>query len=203
MGEELANTLVDVRKAYRLVYLYQKNILSTIERFVEEFPCTFYWWTPTETAPPPQRSTDITKRWTWDLLPLYSTALLYISEGGQPSDHSPGEWMIALHLITDSEFDSDGGEPNPVNFEKAEDSETSINVSLWYCNKAMGENWFHGVWNELDYPDDDYQEYESPEGLICVQKEFSLGELENEELIVKATQNFKQLLSSYIEEEKW
>ncbi|MFW8602504.1 hypothetical protein ACOHYD_13630 [Desulfobacterota bacterium M19] len=203
MSVELTNTLVDVRKAYRLVYLYQKNILSTIDRFAQEFQCSFYWWTPTETAPPPQRSTDITKRWVWDLLPLYSTALLYYSEGGQPDDHSPGEWLLALHLTTDDEFESDGEEPNPVNFEKAEDSDTTINVTLWYCKKAMKENWFYGVWNELEYPDEEYCEYDSPEGLICVQKEFSLNELENEELIIKATQDFKNLLNSHIPTEDW
>ncbi len=203
MSEELTNTLVDVRKAYRLLYLYQKNILSTIDKFAQEFSCTFYWWTPTETSPPPQRGTDITKRWAWDLLPLYSTALLYYSEHSQPADHSPGEWLLAMHLTTDSEFESNGEEPNPINFEKAEDSETSIIASLWYCRKAMKENWFYGVWRELDYPDEEYREYESPEGLICVQKEFSLNELENEELIIKATQEFKRLLNSRIPEEKW
>ena len=203
MSDDLKNTLIDVRKAYRLVYLYQKNILSTAERFVQEFSCTFYWWTPTETSPPPQRGTDITRRWTWDLLPLYSTALLYTSVGGQPSEHAPGEWMLALHLTTDSEFEVDGEEPNPIDFGEAEDSETSITVSLWYCKKAFDDNWFYGIWNNIDYPEDEFQEYETPEGLICVKKEFSLSELETEELIVNATQDFKELLSSYIDEKKW
>lgn len=203
MSKELTNALADVRKAYRLIYFYQKNILSTIEKFAQEFAGTFYWWTPTEYSPPPQRGTDIVKRWAWDLLPLYSTAILYKSEGGQSDEHSPGEWLLAFQLTTDSAFEVDGEEPNPTTFDPAEESETSIIVSLWYCKKSISSNWFYGIWNNLDYPEGDFTEYDSPEGLVCVKKEYSLEELETEELITNSVEEFKKLLTSYISEENW
>ncbi len=203
MSNNLKNVLIEVRKAYRLIYLYQKNIISTIDRFSQEFPCQFYWWTPTKNSPTPQRSTNPTGRWVWDFLPLYSPAFLYISEGGQASDHSPGEWLLSLELITDSEYDPDGAEPNPLNFEKAENSETLLIASFWYCKKAIKENWYYGIWRELDYPEETYDEYESPEGLVCVKKEFALEELEDENLIIKATQNFKQIITTHIPEIDW
>lgn len=36
MTNELKQTLCEVRKAYRLIYLYQRSVLSTIERFAKE-----------------------------------------------------------------------------------------------------------------------------------------------------------------------
>lgn len=203
MSEKLAKALVDVRKAYRLIYLYQKNVLSTIERFAQEFAVTFYWWTPTEFSAPPQRGTDLTKRWAWDLLPLYSTAILYTSEGGQSTEHSPGEWLLSFQLTTDSSFEADGEEPNPTTFDPAKESETSIIVSLWYCKKAISSNWFYGIWNNQEYPENEFEEYVDPEGLVCVKKEYSLERLETEELITNAVEEFKELLISYLPGESW
>ena len=202
MSEKLAKALVDVRKAYRLIYLYQKNILSTVDRFVQEFSGVFYWWTPTESSAPPQRGTNLTKRWAWDLLPLYSAAILYTS-GGENTEHFPGDWLLSFQLTTDSSFESDGEEPNPINFEPAEDGETSIIISLWYCKKAISSNWFWGIWNEKEYPEGDYEEFDSPKGLVCINKEFSLEDLETEEMIINSANDFKKLLSKYLPKENW
>jgi hypothetical protein len=204
MSKQLIKALVDVRKAYRLIYLYQKNILSTIDRFAQEFSGSFYWWTPIEYSAPPQRGTDLTKRWAWDFLPLYSTGILYTS-GGDNNDHSPGDWLLSFELTTDSSFGAEEGEePNPMDFEPAEDSETSIIVSLWYCKKAIRNlNWFYGIWNEKDYPEDDFEEFDTPKGLVCIKKEFSLEEMETEELIMDSVNRFKELLSKYLPEESW
>jgi hypothetical protein len=203
MSEKLAKALIDVRKAYRLIYLYQKNVLSTIERFVQEFSGVFYWWTPIEFSTPPQRGTDLTKRWAWDLLPLYSAAILYTSEGGENTEHSPGDWLLSFQLTTDSSFEAKGEEPNPNNFGPAEDSETSIIVSLWYCKKAISSNWFWGIWNEKEYPDSDYEEYEFPKGLVCIKRKFLLEEMETEELIINSVKEFKKLLTKYLPKESW
>lgn len=203
MTEELAKALVDVRKAYRLIYLYQKNVLSTIERFAQEFSCVYYWWTPTEFATPPNRGTDITKRWAWDLLPLYAFAILYRSEDGDNTEHSPGDWLLSFQLTTDTSYESGKKEPDPRTFDAPEESETTLIISLWYCKKAISSNWYWGIWNETDYPENVYQEYDSPKGLVCVKKEYLLEELETEDSILRATNEFKELLSKYIPDENW
>lgn len=207
MSKELQKTLLDVRKAYRLMYLYQKHVLSTIERFVQEFSdAIFYWWSPVYYYPPPMRSTNLTKRWTWDLIPFFLTSIFYRYSGGDPDNHPKGDWLLEFTLITDSAadecFEEASNEPSPLDFASPEEAETNLLVAMWFCKDDAKFNWFK-QWESLEYPEDDFCEYDFPKGLICVTKEYSLDELENENRIVNSTKNFKKILSKYIPQGNW
>jgi hypothetical protein len=209
MTKKIKEALIDVRKAYRLVYLYQKSIISTIDRFSEEFSSVFYYWTPNEYGTPPIRTTDLTKKWTWDLLPFYHASILYLFDNkindnvsGKKSkkvnDISAKSWILSFQLMTDTAFEIENGEPNPKNFDNAgsELSRSVLIVSLFYFNNDLEGESYINFWEKLEYPDDEYIEYDNYQGVFCVKKEFFLEELETEEMIMSAVSMFKKMLKN-------
>ncbi|MEJ5366631.1 MAG: hypothetical protein WHS86_16165 [Desulfosoma sp.] len=207
MTNELKQTLCEVRKAYRLIYLYQRSVLSTIERFAKEFgDSVFYWWTPTHYSPPPMRSTNIHQRLCWDLIPFYLTAVFYRYSKGDIEKHPAGDWLLELNVVTDSaaleKFEARNLQPDPCDFSPPEDSKTKIIVAMWFCEKEATFNWYYQKPN-LKYSDDEIMRYEIPAGLICVKKEYQLEELGSEPQIVAAASDFKTFLNRNIPHRKW
>jgi len=204
MSSDFAKALVDVRKAYRLLFMYQKNILSTIEKFSGEFDAEPCWWTPVHNYPPVQRSSNVFERSAWDLLPLYSTGFLFKKSGTHMENHEPGDWLLSLELMTDSEYEWDRAEPNPVNFEDAESSSSYLIASIFYCAKALeSQHWYYGIWNNEEYPEDGVDAYTTERNIVVVKKDIDLHELENENAIGAEVNAFKQLLKDHLPNETW
>ena len=80
MAANLEKALCDVRQAYRLIYYYQKNILSTVEKFSYEMEGRLFFWKPVVVDKLLTSRMNIFTRWTWDFLPLYSAVFFFNSE---------------------------------------------------------------------------------------------------------------------------
>jgi len=80
--KEIDNALQDVRKAYRLLYLYQRRTMNIVQRITKEFDCQYYGWVPYKFYRPPKFGTkDIFNRWAWDMLPMYDVSFLFLKTG--------------------------------------------------------------------------------------------------------------------------
>src|SRR6266851_1847466 len=118
MSEELKNTLIEVRKAYRLIYLYQYYVFDIVRKIVEEFgnPKFYCWDTQHYEKPPPLTSSPL-DRWTWDMLPTYDLSLLFLSVGADTNRQRQGDWLLEIRVVADDGFELQGStEPDPTKF---------------------------------------------------------------------------------------
>jgi len=163
--EDIEGALLDVRKAYRLLHLYQQRVCGLCTEIVETLnqeltkPVEFYHWTASLYGNPPQRGTNlIAGQWSWDFLPLYDFCVFFRPEGQDHQDHNPGDWMFVIRSVADSAGESHFGdskvEPDPREFASAGESSTLVKLYAYVCLKSSRANWFHTVYGGHSWPED-------------------------------------------------
>lgn len=186
MTTDLKKTMADVRKAYRLIYMYQRSLFSTIEAIAKEFDVIFWWWSPSNTEPVVKRTTNPFTKSAWDMLPMYSCVFIY-KQGGDDLSH----WILCIDINTDDQFEwDDGEEPHPSKFASPESSGSELIVSLVYSQKEVHNDKLFDYWDDCDYPDK-IQGSETLEGTTFVYKRYDIGELADDKLIKDNVSKFK------------
>jgi len=156
----IEKVFVDVRRAFRLLHQYHRVLQDIAEVVTDTFNLEPYSrWTYGNY---PQSKTDLRGRKAWDFLPFYDVALLYFPRHLQHScydkDHREGDWMMELDFVADTSYeDSDQkGDVDPTKFESVEQSESQVNLRLWYLNSEIKDkDWHRGIWDPNDYPGED------------------------------------------------
>jgi hypothetical protein len=197
-NDEIFKALIDVKKAYRLVYLYTASILDAVQRISQEFNCSFYVWTPTYYLTPPRRTSPPfpPSRWAWDMIPFYNTSFLFLSEGANSNTQKKGDWMLDIHIETDSSFEEfieSNEEPNPLNFKPPEKAESNFYLQLIYCIQPNKFNWYH-FWQNTDYPDEEVDVIEEYKGLRYIGRKYELSKLFTEKSLLECVADFKNLI---------
>lgn len=196
MQKEIESALVDVRKAYRLIYLYMKSTRDTIERIVEKFDCNFIWWTPINFDSPPNRGTNpfTGNRWTWDMLPVFNTYFLYLANHSDRGSQKAGDWLLEICLESDDGFDDETeDEPDPTNFVSPDQCSSAINLSVYYCKKSSKRDWVNSIWDNFPEETDEDGNHYGDDGVVqLVGQRFQLSTLYKEDLIDNCVINFKE-----------
>lgn len=128
---EIEDLTLQLRRAYRLVQGYQSATLDLSREIATRLGLEFYCWRPVFNDAPGRSRTDITRKWTWDLLPAYSIYFVYIT----PGPIQRGSYMLILWAEADSGFtqlnaENTRGEPD---FRKLPVPETcTTNFHFWY-----------------------------------------------------------------------
>jgi hypothetical protein len=212
-NDEISKALIDVRKAYRLVYLYTASILDAVQRISQEFNCRFYVWTPTYYSNSPTIITSPfpPSRWAWDMIPFYNTSFLFLSEGADRNTQNKGDWMLEISIETDSsatdKFSEEcEEEPNPLSFEPPEKAESNLYLLFYYCTQPNEFDWYHHFWKNkrnknVDYPDEEVgviKEY----GLKYISQTYELSKLFTEKTLLECVADFKNLIKAKLPEIK-
>jgi hypothetical protein len=143
-GDELTGALCEVRKAYRVLYAYQKRALDICLEIADYLQLQFFysWYFPA-IAPRP-RMTPF-KSGSWDFLPLADANMLF-SKSGDESFSKRGDWMIEIRIVSDSAY-KDAWEPsgstvNPLeDFASPESSETYLMIYGWIRTQNERGKW--------------------------------------------------------------
>jgi hypothetical protein len=194
--DEIDAVLCDVRKAYRLIHLYQRRVLDLCREITGSFETelNFYHWTASHTEMPPRRGNDPVPRWAWDFSPLYDFCVLYLPEGVHYQSHKPDDWMLAVRVAADSGFVLSGEtEPDPRDFQKVETCESTVRLYIYYCSQAFDANWFFDIYNENDFPRDD-GEGSLTNGVRTAGMKFALAEMHNAGAVRTCVERFRQRL---------
>ncbi|MDR7221298.1 hypothetical protein [Aminobacter aminovorans] len=149
-NQTLASALVDVRKAYRLLWSYQRRVYDILQLITDEFgDMSFYYWQTMHAGRPCNSGTNPLNRWTWDMLPMMQTSYLFLPNTVDRNETRPGQWMLEVYLSSDDGFSrtAGSGEPDPMHFEDAANSASSITMYAWLCCEPSNLNWFTGVWS--------------------------------------------------------
>jgi len=198
---DIETALADVRKAYRLVYLYQKRSLDIVQRIAKEFQCEFYFWTPIQFARPCKSGTFPSYRWVWDMLPMYDVSFLFLKVEADHDKQLLGDWMLEVRMISDSGYNhSTKGEPDPINFLDVEKSHTRIQICFYYASKENNFDWYYGYWNtDGEYPEENVVSNDDEAGVKTLLKSYDWSEFTDESSIAAKTNEYKQLLKESLQ----
>jgi hypothetical protein len=147
-ASQVAEALVEVRKAFRLVYLYQQRALDLIQEISEQFDTQFYVWAPRNSGRPSGLTTPPWSRNIWDLLPMYDVSFLFLADSAA-SNAAVNSWMLEVRVQADSTFAPEGTDPDPRTFSPARDTRSTLAMFVYQCVEHPGRNWYYNIWTPI------------------------------------------------------
>jgi hypothetical protein len=157
---ELAAALCDVRKAYRLLHGYHRRVLDVASLVASRFDKVAWLATEFGCSPMTRRRNPFDQGyWMWDATPMVLTHFLFTEHGsgrGWETHHRPGDYLLDVTAVADSEFHDYeyGDEPDPAAFAKPPEAAASkmILTLITPCGEQKDKTWLK-VWNNNDYPE--------------------------------------------------
>jgi len=197
----LASALVDVRRAYRLLWSYQRRVLDTIALVAGEFgSLSFATWQPMHFFPPARRSVNPAEHWAADLLPMMGAEFFYLPQGRDRSLAQAGQWMLAINVMSDSGYEVEEPEPDPGSFAAAEECESALSL---YIVKSMAERpvrWVEDLWDEMEWPETFPASVPiMPSGLRAFGMKYDLAEFGRSADVLAAVADFKARAAADLE----
>ncbi len=194
--QDLELALRDVRKAYRLVWAYQRKVMDLVQVISDEFEThDFYAWAPFATARPGQLSTNpMRHKWAWDALPFYKASFLYKGINASNQELKANDWLLEIMLDADDvDFDELGrGEPDAAKFPDAATTKSMLTLMAWKCTEDTSLNWYYGVWEKQEPPENDREVLvSSTPPLAATKMTFDLAQLGDRAAILSAVAEFK------------
>lgn len=200
-SDELKLALVDVRKAFRLLFLYQRRVLDLSMTFANEMGLRPYSVVYGFNRPATANPFD---KWVWDMLPMYRVSFLFLSSFTDQNETKKGEWLLDIHLVSDSGYPDciswKKGEPTPLTFPATENCVSLLGVYAFRCDRDERRNWQEDVWRPaINYP----PEYPSDWNVVTNDKigvsicgaQFDLSDLSNKEAMLRTASQFKEVLA--------
>jgi hypothetical protein len=144
---DLPEALANVRRAYRLVYQYQRrlcDLLQTVDESLSKSGLAFESWWPEHASRPAQSTTSFFQKgkWAWDLIPAYQLHCEWTES------HPKGNVarLVGISAVADSGWISgDDGEPDPSRFQRTEDCATHLSVGL-VTMRGKNPDWSGAGW---------------------------------------------------------
>lgn len=116
--DDLSQALIAVRKAYRLLYLFQRRVLDVVEEISTKLGHDFYYWLPSGDEEAVRGGANPCDRSAWKMLPLFDANFLYLPPGVKSTDTPrKGQWLLEIIVCPDDgEPEGGKGESNPLEF---------------------------------------------------------------------------------------
>ncbi len=149
--EQAEKLVVDIQVAHRLVVAFYERLLAGFNSVAAELQFDFWYWDPAETKRPCRSTTQPTKNWLWDMVPMYASSHVYRRASGQHPQ--VGDTVLLLRAYADDSFEEERrraarvkGKPDPL---KLPIGEGIIEVELYRWIRAYDHEW-DPVWAALD-----------------------------------------------------
>lgn len=158
-NEELSKALLDVRRAYRLLYLFQQRILDLVAELSGQLGQQFYYWLPSG-DPEAQAilpSKNPCERNSWKMLPLFDASFLFLPPGVNPGDvPRKGQWLLKLLVRPDDGRKENGGrgEVNPVDFPDPAECHSMIHLYSCIVQEDVSGGWWR-LYSNQKWPEED------------------------------------------------
>lgn len=185
--EELESAFTDVRKAYRLLYKYQKRVLDLVEYIGVYFSYSYRGGFPWFSNPSPNRGKGRLDLWSWDWLNMYRYAFNF---GKKSIDNQ--DVYFEIQLVSDTGYYDVKANENKISkgklscFGDVRESETLL--ILIASNKGWNKEIVIEVLNGLTK---DKREYLlQREGVNIIAKTYKLSAFLNEESTIEQLFDF-------------
>lgn len=191
---DLKSALVDVRRAYRLLWSYQRRMIDLVQLIGDGFDThKFYAWA----SPSFDRQTNLTstplKKWAWDGLPFYKVCFLFMPTEASPHNPKAGDWLLEVFLDTDNvDVQQMRGEPDASKFPDATTTASMLKLVAWKCTKDVSANWFRDIWRSSDWPPVDGVPFQVPgKPVVSMSLSVPLEELSNRQSVMNLISTFR------------
>ncbi len=193
---ELEDIFVDVRKAYRLLYFYQRRIMDTADFVANLLSMHIVSGYSLYSSNPPRNGSSLNiDRWSWDWLNMYSYEF-YL--GHEIVDGNKYELAIAFNA--DSGFDDSDEDVTAIDVERFPPPEECVTKVYLY----MGKNTWKPEDFELSWKKSENDEYEKVDGdKVFISKRYDLSDFADETSIRKNISSFKKLVKAHSITELW
>lgn len=195
--DELGFALVDVRKAYRLLYQYQAAVFDLALQFSEKLGCKFCRWEPYWAAS--KKTKALIDCSPWELLPSYDFSVLYLSKSAHQNWPKKGHWLMELRFKSDSGYKEDGyAEPKPAQFITPEESQSMLEVYGFVCqrNFQVGKKWYKNIYQATVWPANRECSVQLDSRVKVVGLHFDLATMAEEQNVEAGVAEFRKLLLS-------
>ena len=193
---ELRSALADVRRAYRLLWAFQRRMDDLTTTFSRHLGFRDYQKTAENIG-------------NWAKLPMISYAYLFVRTTAKDEAYPPAGWnsfprsgdmLLALWLQSDTEFtaawERNRQEPNPLEFRDAENearSELHARLFLNTQDRTESTNWLHKVERTAPKWQDQVSAHNRIEGItISPRFKFDLSDLGDEHAVLEAAETMKE-----------
>lgn len=146
--------LSQVRVGHRLLASYYQRIHQLLSDMShdERLELEYFSWEPNVYHRPAPRLSNVLDCWSWDLLPGVATSYFFL-HGSEKKAQQPGDWLLVVDVVTDTAVEDEELE-NALDFAvSAEDAQSVLRCHLIAPHKKSKVDWFHGVWNKIDWPE--------------------------------------------------
>lgn len=193
---ELEDVFVDVRKAYRLLYFYQRRIMDTAGFIASILSQHIQSGYALHSSNAPKNGSNLNiDRWAWDWLNMYSYEF-YL--GSNTKDGVKYEMAIAVQA--DSGFDDADEGVTGIDVEKFPPVETCVTKIYLYIGKNTWKpDEFEFTW----YKDADDEYIYNEDGKLFIGKRFDLSDFSDEAKIREKVNQFKEFVKSKGITELW
>jgi hypothetical protein len=152
-NEELAGALLDVRKAYRVLYFFQRRILSLLDQLSQRLGQRFYYWLPSGDAEAIMAASNPFDRSEWKLLPLFDASFLFLPLEADHNAQRKGAWLFEVLVSPDDGYPEEAAEEmNPADLTDPADSRSTIYLCAFIALKDMEKNWYSGIYLDTEWP---------------------------------------------------
>ena len=190
--DDIKSALTDVRKAYRLLFLYHQRVADLMAELASLMRCEFYYQ-----AYRPQRHGVYGRKWD-QTLPMIRNCVLFLPAGQDQGSENlkAGDWMLALLVHSDSEFslDEDAAEPDLAKLRPPEAAQSRLSLMVYRSMIDQQRNWFYGVWQALNWPKDRQVTLELDGAVATYAMQSDLAELADSDAVKRRIADFQSAL---------
>ena len=199
-NEELSNALLDVRKAYRLLYLFQRRILDLGDQLSSKLRRQFYYWLPSGDEEAIRGASNPFERSAWKMLPLFDASFLYLPQGVSGTDTPrKGQWMLELLISPDEGEPEDAtDESNPAEFADPARCRSKLYLDAFIIEEDLpGQNWWDGVYQSSEWPEEDGGATPHDEGFVVIGLSADLALLSDSTAVDRLADRFRELVKAH------
>jgi hypothetical protein len=145
---------VHVRKAYRLLWLYQQTLMDTYNEMVRHLNVRYY---RTE-LDPLQRDINPTQKPPRTLLPLLWISTLYLNRTGDADQQRPDDYLVDIVHIADTGYLNANYSTNngyPTHACAARTASSELRLFVFHATATSAVNWYSDIWQKTNYPGHD------------------------------------------------
>jgi hypothetical protein len=193
-SEELTAALQDVRKGYRLLYFFQKRVLSLVDQLGHALGRKFYYWLPSGDNEAIMAASNPFDRSEWKMLPLLGASFLFLPPDGDSGAQEKGQWLLEVLVDADDGCPDEGvQELRPADFKDAGECHSSVYLCAFIALRDMTRNWYYDIYLNTEWPEVE-EIGEARDDVCVVGMTIDLATLPDRASIESASERFRKMV---------
>lgn len=186
---DVKSALADVRRAYRLLFLYHRRVADLIAEIASLMRCEFYYQ-----AFRPQRHGVYGQNWD-QALPMIRNCFLFLPSGQETQELRTGDWMLAVLVHSDTEFPlDDAPDVSLAKLRPPEAAQSRLSLMVYRSMMDQERNWYHNVWLAAGWPKDGQVTVDIDGAIATYAMSFDLAGLTDSDAVKSQVTRFQDAL---------